>query len=157
MSNILAALPFWHYVSAMFLVIVCVLLIFIVLLQKGRGGGLSGAFGGAGSGSAFGSKTGDMFTWVTIVLAVLFLLLSVANNFMFRALPVGAAQPVQAETVESVGAGAPVDAAPAESTTDSPAGGPATGGTPAGDTTPAPSPAPVTPKPDAPTPSAPGS
>ena len=47
-------------------VLVCILLIVVILLQKGRGGGLGAAFGGLGS-SAFGTRTGDVFTWVTIV------------------------------------------------------------------------------------------
>ena len=63
--------------------IVCVLLIGIVLLQKGRGGGLGAAFGGAGS-SAFGTRTGDVFTWITIVLTALFLLLAVGSTLTFR-------------------------------------------------------------------------
>ena len=61
---------------AVFFIIVSVLLIIIVLLQKGRGGGLSAAFGGAGGQSAFGSKTGDYFTWVTVVIVGVFLLLA---------------------------------------------------------------------------------
>ncbi len=64
------------------LILICGLLILVVLLQKGRGGGLAGAFGGAGGGgSAFGAKTGDVFTWITVVLAVLFMLISVVGNF----------------------------------------------------------------------------
>ena len=55
-------------------VITCVLLILVVLLQKGRGGGLGAALGGTG-GSAFGTRTGDVLTWVTIVLTSLFLIL----------------------------------------------------------------------------------
>lgn len=54
------------------LLIVAVLLILVILLQKGRGGGLGAAFG-AGAGSAFGTKTGDVLTWVTIALTILFL------------------------------------------------------------------------------------
>lgn len=65
-------------------VVVSILLIGVVLLQKGRGGGLSGAFGGAGGHSAFGTRTGDMFTWVTVVLVALFLLLGVASVHAFR-------------------------------------------------------------------------
>ncbi len=57
--------------------VVCVLLILIVLLQKGRGGGLGSAFGGGGGSSAFGTRTGDVFTWVTILLTGLFLVLAI--------------------------------------------------------------------------------
>ncbi len=71
------------YVVATAFVIVCVLLIVVVLLQKGRGGGLGAAFGGAAS-SAFGTRIGDVFTWVTIVLVGLFLLLAVGTTMLFR-------------------------------------------------------------------------
>lgn len=64
-------------------ILICILLIVVVLLQKGRGGGLGAAFGGAGS-SAFGARTGDMFTWVTIVLTGLFLVLAVVTSLKFR-------------------------------------------------------------------------
>ncbi len=63
--------------------IVCVLLIVIILLQRGRGGGLSGAFGGAGGQTPFGAKTGDVFTWVTVVMTAVFLLFTIMLNFMF--------------------------------------------------------------------------
>ena len=63
--------------------IICILLILVILLQKGRGGGLGSAFGGAGS-SAFGTRTGDVFTWVTIVLTSLFLLLSVVTVLVYK-------------------------------------------------------------------------
>jgi preprotein translocase subunit SecG len=65
-------------------ILVCVLLIGVILLQKGRGGGLSGAFGGAGGHSAFGTRTGDMFTWVTVVLVGLFIILAVLCVQVFR-------------------------------------------------------------------------
>jgi len=64
-------------------IIVCVLLILVVLLQKGRGGGLGAALGGAGS-AAFGTKVGDFMTWVTIVLTALFLLLAIGGALYFR-------------------------------------------------------------------------
>ena len=64
-------------------IIVCVLLIIVVLLQKGRGGGLGAAFGGIGS-SAFGTRVGDVFTWVTIVLTAAFLLLAIGTTMWFR-------------------------------------------------------------------------
>jgi preprotein translocase subunit SecG len=53
----------------------------IILVQKGRGEGLTGAFGGGGGSSAFGAKTGDVFTWITVVVAAAFLLLNVVANF----------------------------------------------------------------------------
>lgn len=64
-------------------IIVCLLLIVIILLQRGRGGGLSGAFGGAGAHTAFGTKTGDVFTWITVGFTVLFILLAVVLNYLF--------------------------------------------------------------------------
>jgi preprotein translocase subunit SecG len=70
------------FLGVLFLII-CFLLILVVLLQKGRGGGLGAAFGGMGS-SAFGTKTGDVFTWVTIVLTGLFLLLAILSSLVFR-------------------------------------------------------------------------
>lgn len=70
------------FLATLFL-IVCILLIIVVLLQKGRGVGLSGAFGGAGS-SAFGTRTGDVFTWVTIVLVGVYLLLAIGTTLRFR-------------------------------------------------------------------------
>ncbi len=65
------------------LCIVCALLVLVILLQRGRGGGLSGAFGGAGGNTPFGAKTGDVFTWVTVGFAVIFLVLEVVLNFLF--------------------------------------------------------------------------
>ena len=70
-------------VAALF-IICCVSLILIILIQKGRGGGLSGAFGGAGAGGILGSKTGDFLTWVTIALVGVYLTLSVVMAKFYR-------------------------------------------------------------------------
>lgn len=67
-------------------IVVCILLIVVVLLQKGRGGGLGAALGGMGT-TAFGTKTGDVFTWVTIVLTALFLLLAIGATLAYRPKP----------------------------------------------------------------------
>jgi preprotein translocase subunit SecG len=48
--------------------------IVLVLLQKGKGGGLAGALGGMGGQSAFGTKAGDLFTKITIVVAGVWIL-----------------------------------------------------------------------------------
>jgi preprotein translocase subunit SecG len=66
------------------LVIVSLLLIGLILLQKNRGSGLSGAFGGVGGHTAFGTKTGDFLTWVTVGLTAVFLLLSIVGNYVFE-------------------------------------------------------------------------
>ena len=57
------------------LVITGLFLILIVLIQRGRGGGLAGAFGGMGGQSAFGTKAGDLFTRVTIGVAAFWIIL----------------------------------------------------------------------------------
>lgn len=63
---------------------VSLLLIALVLLQKNRGAGLSGAFGGVGGHSAFGTKTGDFLTWFTVALVTVFLLIFIAGTFVFQ-------------------------------------------------------------------------
>ncbi len=50
-------------------------LIGVVLIQRGKGGGLAGAFGGVGGSSPFGSKAGDAFTRFTIYVAAAWILL----------------------------------------------------------------------------------
>jgi preprotein translocase subunit SecG len=45
------------------------LLMLVVLIQRGKGGGLAGAFGGAGGSSPFGSRAADQFVRVTLWLA----------------------------------------------------------------------------------------
>ncbi len=53
-----------------------VFLICLVLIQRGKGGGLAGAFGGAGGSSAFGTKAGDVFTRVTMISAGIWIALN---------------------------------------------------------------------------------
>jgi preprotein translocase subunit SecG len=69
---------------AILFVLVSVILILVILVQKGRGGGLSGAFGGGMAGGLLGSKTGDFLTWVTIVLVAVFLTLAVLMGRFYR-------------------------------------------------------------------------
>ncbi len=61
------------------LVTVSIFLIMLVLVQRGRGGGLAGAFGGMGGQSAFGAKAGDVFTRVTIGVATVWILLCILS------------------------------------------------------------------------------
>lgn len=65
------------------LVFMALFLIALVLIQRGRGGGLAGAFGGAGGQSAFGTKAGDLFTRITVVAAAIWIVLCiVATNVL---------------------------------------------------------------------------
>jgi len=76
---------FWAYVSMTLLMLSGLFMIFIILLQRGRGGGLAGAFGGLGGQSAFGTKAGDVFTKITVVIAVIWVLLASIGGFALRA------------------------------------------------------------------------
>jgi preprotein translocase subunit SecG len=58
------------------IVLLTLFLIGIILIQRGKGGGLAGAFGGVGGSSAFGTKTGDIFTKITVGVAIAWILLS---------------------------------------------------------------------------------
>ena len=80
----LLAVGFIMKVVAALFIICCVALILIILIQKGRGGGLSGAFGGAMASGILGSKTGDFLTWVTIVLAGVFLTIAVVMAKFYK-------------------------------------------------------------------------
>jgi preprotein translocase subunit SecG len=67
--------------STLFAILMSVLAIFLnmlVLVQRGRGGGLAGALGGMGGSSAFGAKAGDMFTRITIVTAAIWIAVCIA-------------------------------------------------------------------------------
>lgn len=64
---------------------ISVLLIGIILLQRGRGGGLVGALSGLGGQSAFGTKAGDTFTRITIGIAAAWVLLAGIHGQVLRA------------------------------------------------------------------------
>jgi preprotein translocase subunit SecG len=61
------------------LLLLPIFLILLVLIQRGKGGGLAGAFGGLGGQSAFGTKAGDLFTRITIGVAAFWIILCVVS------------------------------------------------------------------------------
>lgn len=65
--------------------LISVMLIGVILLQRGRGGGLVGALSGLGGQSAFGTKAGDMFTRITIAIAAVWVLLAGIHGQVLRA------------------------------------------------------------------------
>ncbi len=101
---------------AVLFVLVSIVLVLVILVQKGRGGGLTGAFGGGMGGGLLGSKTGDFLTWVTIVLVGVFLTLAVLMGRFYKPQvgEFGQQEAVATEQKEDAGqaatAGAPADA-----------------------------------------------
>src|SRR4029079_16826073 len=75
----LAAVDWRHYLFMIPLGLLSVFLVLVILVQRGRGGGLTGAVGGMGGQSAFGTKAGDLFTRITIVVAAIWVILSMAS------------------------------------------------------------------------------
>jgi preprotein translocase subunit SecG len=79
------------------LLAIAILLILTVLIQRPQGGGLSAAFGSAGSGqTAFGTKTGDALTVFTVIMFTLFVVVAIGLNFAMR--PSGAPAPAVIES-----------------------------------------------------------
>lgn len=70
------------YITTSLFAIVSAFMILLILIQKGRGGGLASAFGGAGGNTAFGAKTGDVLTWATSVVFGIFLVLAITMNLI---------------------------------------------------------------------------
>ena len=64
-------------------IITAVLLILLVLVQNEEGDSLGGIFAG-GSGSAFGSRSGNVLTRATSILGALFLVLSLGMALLNR-------------------------------------------------------------------------
>lgn len=132
--------------------VICALVILTILVQRPQGGGLAGAFGG-GSGSgqtAFGTKTGDALTVLTISMFVVYLAGAIVLNFGTRA----AVRPAE-ETISAPGTPvsppgtAPTGTAPAPTTgtptTNAPTTETPASPTPAPESGTAPAPAPVPP------------
>ena len=73
-------LAFGQALFGFLLTIMAIYMILLVLIQRGRGGGLAGALGGIGDSSAFGSKAGDVFTKITYWSACVWILLCIAAS-----------------------------------------------------------------------------
>ncbi len=58
-------------------VVVCIFLIIVVLLQRGKGAEVGAMFGGGGAGTMFGARgAGNLFTKLTTVSAAIFMITS---------------------------------------------------------------------------------
>ena len=63
-------------------VVACIVLIATILLQAGRGGGLSEAFGGSSTQTIFDTKTNVFLTRATVVAACLYLITCLVLGIM---------------------------------------------------------------------------
>ncbi|MFA5088275.1 MAG: preprotein translocase subunit SecG [Candidatus Omnitrophota bacterium] len=96
-------------------VVACILLALVILMQSGRGGGLTEQF--ASAESLFGAKTNAFMVRITTVLAVIFLVTSLSLAFMSSKRD-KSLMPSQGAVPKSVeqGAGIPEGAVPANVT-----------------------------------------
>ncbi len=65
----------------------CLFLILLVLVQKDRGGGLAGAFGGGSLGTPFGIRTATVLTKATAVVFAVAALTALALVWLSRPNP----------------------------------------------------------------------
>ena len=72
-----------YYVVAALFVINCFVLMFVILLQQGKGGDIASAFGGGSSQAAFGARSGaTVLSRATTVCAVLFVVGAIALGIL---------------------------------------------------------------------------
>jgi preprotein translocase subunit SecG len=69
----------WTTLFMLVMLFTAVFMILLILVQRGKGGGLAGAFGGMGGQSAFGTKAGDTFTRITIAVAFFWIVICVVG------------------------------------------------------------------------------
>jgi preprotein translocase subunit SecG len=112
---VLAAVPFVMKIVMGVWVFAAMVLVLVVLVQKGKGGGLSAAFGGIGN-TLLGTKTGDFLTWVTISIVTVWLLLSIVAVKWFKP---AASEYLQNEQTQQAPVSAPMES---QESTNAPAG-----------------------------------
>jgi preprotein translocase subunit SecG len=72
-----------YYVIAALYVLVCLVMLFAILLQQGKGGDIASAFGGGSSQAAFGARTGaTVLSKITAGAAALFMALALALSIL---------------------------------------------------------------------------
>lgn len=67
---------------AVLLFLLSLFLVFIIMIQRGKGGGIAGSLTGTAQ-SAFGARGGDLLMWVTIALTGVWILLSGITIFIY--------------------------------------------------------------------------
>ena len=124
-----------YYLLVAVYILICALLLVVVLLQQGKGGDIAAAFGGAGSQTAFGARSGATFlTRATAVLGALFILGSLGLGMLQKN---GAAGSVMSGVSAPAATKSAAPALPTSSAPPIPATAPSTSGTSGGSTPPA--------------------
>lgn len=73
-----------YTITIVLLVIISLGLIGVVLIQKDKGGGLSGSFGTGEGQAVFGSRAGDVLTYATTWFAILFMVLCLVATYVSK-------------------------------------------------------------------------
>ena len=107
-----------YYVVAALFVINCFVLMFVILLQQGKGGDIASAFGGGSSQAAFGARSGaTVLSRATTVCAALFVIGAIVLGILGQRGPGsvigGRAQPLPASAPAAPAPAAPAPGAPA--------------------------------------------
>jgi len=114
----------WHFsvVLVTLHILVCLLLIFVIMLQSGSAADLAGAFGGAGSQTAFGPRGASTFlTKATTWCAIVFMMSSLALSLK-RAPTTAEGSSIIEQTMPSTPTkAAPSPAAPSKAPAQAPA------------------------------------
>jgi len=113
LNSVLAAGLVMNVIAVLFL-LCSAILILVVLIQKGKGGGLSSAFAGGMASGILGSKTGDVLTWITIGVVGFFLLTALVLDKWWRPTMSPSAQTPAPITSNDTGQTAPAGQTPAE-------------------------------------------
>ena len=103
-----------YYLVAALFVINCLVLMFVILLQQGKGGDIASAFGGGSSQAAFGARSGaTVLSRATTVCAVLFVVGAIVLGILGQRGPgsvVGGRAPASAPLAPAPAAPAPAPA-----------------------------------------------
>jgi preprotein translocase subunit SecG len=106
-------------------VIVCIFLIAVVLLQRGKGAEMGAVFGGGASSTVFGSRgAGNFLTLLTKICAAVFMLTSGSLSYLYTdkagegLLFEGGVEAVQEEPFEQLGTVMPEETNPETPQTD---------------------------------------
>ena len=106
-APLLAQITWSIRVMAIIFVFVSVFMMLVILIQKPKGGGLSGAFGGAGGSdtSFVGAKVGDFLTYLTVGCFLAFLLLAMGLTWAINPTENSAAAAQAASQSSGAGSG----------------------------------------------------